>query len=423
MGAVTAPASSAPLASTTPASALPAAESGFDAEAINSLSLAELHASGTRKWTGFPGNVALWVAEMDFPVAAPITAALQDAVARNLFGYLPGPLVEEAKQACANWYRRSFGWEITSANVTLVPDVLVGLRIALDALTGPGSTAIVTTPAYMPFLTHPTLMQHSLLTVAATQHPDGHWEHDLDALDAALASVDGPALVVLCNPWNPVGRVLTRSELLALAEVVERNGATVFSDEIHAPVTFRGAQHIPYASLNETTAEHTITAVSASKAWNLPGLKCAQLISTSKRISARLAEPGVLTGYEPAILGLVANIAAYNDGAPWLADALDFLAGSQELLAAELATAIPQARYAPAEGTYLAWVDLREVRTPSGKELPADLGRFFREKASVALQDGSGCGLPGFIRINLGTAQPVLRDAVRALGQAIADLD
>ena len=413
MDAVTAPLISAPRTS---------ADSGFDPAAIDARSLAELHASGTRKWTGFPGNIALWVAEMDFPVAAPITRALQEAVAQSRFGYLPGPLVEQTKQACADWYQRSFGWAITSANVTLVPDVLVGLRIALDAITGPGSTAVVTTPAYMPFLTHPQLMQHSLVTVAARQDENGRWENDLEALDSALAQIDGPALVILCNPWNPVGRVLSRQELLDFADVVERHGATVFSDEIHAPVIFGDAAHIPYASINEVTAEHTVTAVSASKAWNLPGLKCAQLISTSKRISARLAEPGVLTGHEPAILGLIANIAAYTDGAPWLADVLSYLETNQRALVDELASALPLALYTPAEGTYLAWVDLREVRTPSGAALPDDLGGFFRDNAGVALQDGAGCAQPGFVRINLATPTPVLREAVQALGRAVADL-
>lgn len=392
---------------------------GFDAAQVDGLSAEQLRASGSLKWTGFPGSVGAWVAEMDFPVAAPVTRALQRAVADGAFGYLPPALVAGTKRACADWYARATGWEPDVAGIHLVPDVLSALRITLDHITGPDTTAVVTTPAYMPFLTRPELVGHRLATVAARQDGDGRWEHDLDALDATLAAVDGPALLVLCNPWNPVGRVLTREELLAIADVVERHGATVFSDEIHAPVLLGDAAHIPYASLDERTANHTITAVSASKAWNLPGLKCAQLIATSARHREILACPATLAGYEPATIGLVANTAAYDDGGTWLEGARAYLRENSDALVDALATAIPDAVVTRPEGTYLALIDVRTVRTASGDPLPDDLGAFFRERAGVAITDGALCGAPGFARFNLALPRPLLLEAVASLAAAV----
>lgn len=395
---------------------------GFDVAAAEGTTAQELRDRGSLKWTAFAPAIGAWVAEMDFLVAPPVTRALQEAVAISAFGYLPPSLVQRTKQACVDWYGRTTGWTPEVDGLWLVPDVLGALRITLDSITGPGTTAVVTTPAYMPFLTRPELVGHAIATVAATTDEDGRWIHDLDALDATLAAIEGPALLILCNPWNPVGRALTREELLAISEVVERHGATVFSDEIHAPVLLGDATHLPYASLNETTANHTITAVSASKAWNLPGLKCAQLIATAPAHREILARPETLAGYEAATIGLVANIAAYDDGGPWLEGALDYLRGNAEAFGEALAVAIPDAVHTAPEGTYLAWADLSGVRTASGAPLPDDLGAFFREHAGVALTDGALCGRPGSIRFNLGLSRPLLLEAVTALGDAVARL-
>lgn len=395
----------------------------FDAAAVDALTAADLVARGSQKWTTFPGTLGAWVAELDLPLAPPVTRALHAAVENATFGYLPVDLVRDTARACADWYARTTGWEFDTSDVRLVPDVLTALRITLDHVTGPGSTAVVTTPAYMPFLTRPGLVGHGLATVAAAQDEAGRWVHDLDALDATLGSIDGPALLVLCNPWNPVGRVLTPEELLAIAEVVERHGATVFSDEIHAPLLLDDVAHVPYASLNEVTAGHTVTAVSASKAWNLAGLKCAQIITTSPRLREILQRPATLAGYEPATIGLVANVAAYDDGGPWLEGARDYLRGNRDAFVDALGGAIPAAVPTHVEGTYLQLVDLTGVRSPSGAALPADLGAFFREHAGVAITDGGLCGAPGHIRVNLGMPRPLLLEAAAALGRAVDGLD
>lgn len=393
----------------------------FDTAALDALTPADLRARGSLKWTAFPDTIGAWVAEMDLPPAPEVTAALTAAVQQGAYGYLAPEVVARAQHACADWYRAESGWQVQAGDVWLVPDVLAALAVTLNHVAGPGSVAVVTTPAYMPFLTRPQAVGHEIVTVAGERTEQGRWVHDLAALDAGLAEASERSraagarpVLVLCNPWNPVGRVLTRDELFAISEIVQRHNAVVFSDEIHAPLRFDGAAHVPYASVSEATAGHTITAVSASKTWNLAGLKCAQIVVTDPTLQQIMRAPATLAGLEAATLGAVANAVAYRDGGQWRRQALDYLRGNRETFGEEL-TALPGARYTPPEGTYLAWVDLRGVRTAEGAPLPSDLGAFFRERAGVAITDGAACGAPGFIRFNLALPRPLLRQAVRAM--------
>jgi cystathionine beta-lyase len=238
--------------------------------------------------------------------------------------------------------------------------------------------------------------------------------YDLDALDAAYRA--GGSLLILCNPHNPIGRVLERDEMEAVAAVVDRHGGRVFSDEIHAPLVYDGHRHVPYASVSEVTAGHTVTAVSASKAWNLPGTKCAQLVLSNDADVATWARVGRTFEHGASNLGVVANIAAYDEGGPWLAEVLAFLDGSRRLLGELLADRIPEIGYTPPEGTYLAWLDCRALGLGDS---PA---AFFLEHAGVALTDGPACGEvgAGFVRLNFATPRPVLERIVEQLADALA---
>jgi cystathionine beta-lyase len=241
----------------------------------------------------------------------------------------------------------------------------------------------------------------------------GRPAYDLDALDAAFAA--GGRLLVLCNPHNPVGRVLERAELLAIAEVVERHGGRVFADEIHAPLVFPGARHVPYASLSDVTAGHTITATSASKAWNLPGLKCAQVILSNDADRETWQRVGQLAEHGAANLGVVAATAAYAEGGPWLAEVLAYLDANRALLASLVGELLPGVRHRPPEGTYLGWLDFRDL------DLPADPAPYLLENAGVALVDGALCGAAGrgFARLNFATPRPILTEVVRRIAAAL----
>lgn len=384
------------------------------AETWDALSAEHLRAAGGLKWTMFPDTIGAFVAEMDFGVAPAITRRLHDAVHAGLFGYMPTALAETAKNACARWQQDRYGWDVRPDRVHNVGDVLSALAATIDHFSAPGSKIVLPTPAYMPFLSVPAMHDREIIEVPMLVN-DGRYEFDLDGIDRAFAA--GGGLLILCNPYNPVGRVFTRAELVAVSEIVAAHGARVFSDEIHAPIVFAPSVHVPYASISEAAAAHTITAASASKAWNLPGLKAAQVILTSDADAATWARPEVSwTEHGASNLGAIAQAAAYDESRDWLAEVNTYLDGNRRALGDLLAEHIPDMHYRMPEGTYIAWLDARELGIDGP---PAE---FFRERAGVALTDGADCGSPGvgFLRFVFATPRHVIETAVRKMADALS---
>ena len=379
---------------------------------FDALSEEGLRASGSLKWTRYGPALGAFVAEMDFGTAPAVTRALSAAVEESRFGYLTPEAAGDMARACARWQADRYGWTVPPEWVTPLPDVLAGLQAAIEHFTPPGSPVVLPTPAYMPFLRVPGLLGRELIEVPMVRQGD-RLAYDLDGIARALA--DGGRLVVHCNPHNPTGRVFTEAEQLELAEVVDRAGARVFSDEIHAPLVLPGAVHRPYASLGAVPAGHTVTATSASKGWNLPGLKAAQLILSTDADAAHWARVGFLAGHGASTLGVLAATAAYTAGGPWLDSVLAYLDGNRARLADLLADHVPAIGFTPPEGTYLAWLDCR----PLG--LPGPAGSFFLDRAGVALVDGGECGAAGagHARLNFATPRPLLAAMVERMGEAL----
>ncbi|MFC7404776.1 MalY/PatB family protein [Georgenia alba] len=384
---------------------------------LDATTPASLRDVGGVKWSAFPDAIGAFVAEMDFGTAPAVTQALHEAADRGLLGYLPRALQDKVATACAGWIRDTYGWDVPAARIRPLPDVLRGFEATVEQFSPPGSPIILPTPAYMPFLTRPGTLGRDIIQVPMAREASAgtsRYVYDLDALDAAFAA--GGHLLVLCNPHNPIGRVLERDELLAVCDVVEKHGGRVFSDEIHAPLVFEGHRHVPYASVSEAAARHTITATSASKAWNVPGLKCAQLILSNDADAERWHQVGHPYEDGTSTFGAVAHAAAYAEGRAWLADVVDYLDGNRRLLGELLAEQIPEIGYTAPEGTYLTLLDCREL----------DLGdrpaRFFLDEAKVAMTDGALCGeaARGTARFNLAMPRPVLRQAVRQMAEALA---
>jgi cystathionine beta-lyase len=373
------------------------------------IDVGTLRRGGSVKWSMYPEAIGAFVAEMDFGTAPPVAAALHAAVDDAAFGYLPAAVTERMSAAYAAWSRDRYGWAVDPADVRPVADVVAALTLAIEHFSVPGTPVVLPTPAYMPFVSVPPRLGREVIEVPLT--PDH--QYDLAAVDAAFAA--GGNLLVLCNPHNPVGRVLTADEMLAIAAVVDRHGARVFSDEIHAPLVFPGARHVPYASLSPVTAGHTLTATSASKAWNLPGLKCAQVVLSNDADREAWATVGLLAEHGAATLGVLANTAAYAEGGPWLADVLAYLDGNRQLLAEYVAELLPGVGYTPPEGTYLGWLDFRATG-------PAEPAPYFLEKAGVAMTDGALCGEAGrgFGRFNFALPRPVLREAIERMAAVTA---
>ncbi len=373
------------------------------------MSVADLRKRTSAKWSTYgPDVLPLWVAEMDFPLADPIRRVLHELVDRGDTGYAVGrPLAEAFARFAAVRYR----WDVDPALAWACPDAMSGVEYALRALTRPGDAVAFFTPAYPPFFGSVDWIGRRVVQVPLAISADGAVAPDLDALRAALA--DGAAAILLCNPHNPTGRCLTRAELVAVAELADRHGVPVVSDEIHAPLVLDPASggHIPFPAVDADS----VCVHSASKGWNLPGLKAALLIAGSPGIAARLASPELDHLCESAgIAGVAAGIAAFDEGASWLDDTVGYIAGNHRLVRDELPRALPGARVTPAEATYLAWVDLRHVAALRGAESP---GNLLLERAKVALVPGErfGSRYRGSARINVATSRTVLREAIGRL--------
>ncbi len=381
------------------------------ADSVDATTTADLIARGSCKWTTYPDAIGAWVAEMDFGAAEPIKAALRDMDDRFLYGYPSSAMLRGLREAVSGFVGRRYGWTVDPGAIFAISDVLHGLGLVMDGFLDDNAPVVLLTPCYMPFVTIPPAYGRRVVQVPMIPSEDG-WELDTDALRAALA---GGGLLVLSSPFNPLGKVFTRHELEAIAGVVAETGSRVFADEIHAPLTFPGVTHIPYATVSDEAARHSISAISASKAWNLAGLKCAQLVFTNPDDQAIWRTRITRRAAEASNPGIIAGTAAFNEGLPWLTDAIAYLDVNRRVFADDLRTQLPGAVAKPLQGTYLQFVDCR------GLGIDGNPQRFFLENARVAITDGSLCGDAGvgFVRINLATPTPILREIVARMGAAL----
>jgi cystathionine beta-lyase len=385
-------------------------------QAIDATTATMLRARDSFKWAApGPDGLGAGVAEMDFGAAPAILDALAALTGDANFGYLPPVLAGQLAVACAEFQQRRYGWAVDPALVHDVPDVLKALELAITRFSRPGSPVILPTPAYMPFLTFPGFLGREIIQVKMIDDGDGFFTFDLDAIGDAFRA--GGHLLIFCNPYNPLGRVFTAAEIAELTGVVDRHGGRVFADEIHAALIYPGQRHIPYAATSATAAAHTLTATSASKAWNLPGLKCAQVILSSEADRQRWEEMGRFAARGASNPGVVANIAAYRHGGAWLEEVLAYLDDSRRLLAGLLKQHLPQVRYRPPDGTYLAWLDCTAM------DLPGSPGALVTDRARVTVVDGPafGDGAPGAFRLNFATPAPILTEMVERIAAVLGD--
>lgn len=380
---------------------------------LDHITLASLRCSGATKWNRPDGAIGAFTAEMDYGIAPVITAALQAEVAAGRFGYLPPTFRTALRTALVPFLADRYGWDVPAERIHEISDVLVALQLTIRHYTPPDCKVIVPTPAYMPFLFVPPFMGREVIEVPMLYGDDGLFRLDIDGIDAAFAA--GGGLLLMCNPHNPTGRVCTLDELKAVETVVAKHQGRVFSDEIWAPLTFPSRRHIPYAAIGEAAAAHTITAMSASKGWNLPGLKCAQFITSNDADEARFAKVGYLYTHGAANLGVVGNAVAYSQARDWLDDIRYYLAENARILRDVIEARMPQVRMPEPEGTYVAWLDFSAYDLD---ESPAD---FFTREAGVVLTDGLACGAvgKGCARFIFSMPRPIMLQALDQMATAM----
>jgi cystathionine beta-lyase len=377
------------------------------------LSLDQLRQRRSLKWRQFdPDVLPLWVMEMDVPLAPPIAEALTAAIARGDTGYVHAGRLPEA---FADFARRHYQWSPDPARMTVVGDVLSGLEIALEMVSARGDGVVVHTPAYPPFFEHVTESGRHVVESPLRRDPDGVYQLDPDRLDADLARADVTVLL-LANPHNPTGTVFSHDELTTIAGLAHTHGVRIVADEIHAPMTYPGVRHVPVASIDGPAADAALTVVSASKAFNLAGLKTALLVGAGEAAAASMAQIPHRARYGAGLLGVIAGEVAFTEGDDWLAALMRDLDGNRRALADLLAQWLPGVRYVPPRGTYVAWLDCVALG------LGDDPAAAFLERGRVALSSGPDFGAPGrgFARLNLAASPDNLAEAVRRMARAVS---
>jgi cystathionine beta-lyase len=365
---------------------------------------------GGLKWTFHrEGVLGAWVAEMDFGLAPTISEALHDAVSRGDTAYPYPALSDAASLAATGFWSERFGWQVESDRVFPVPDVLVGLKRSIVHLTKPGSAVVVHTHVYYPFFGAIEDTGRSVFEVPGRVDSDGRYTIDLDGVASAFEA--GAGSIVLCNPWNPTGRVLTSDEIDQVLDVANAHDARVIADEIHAALIYDGAEHVVAAA---RAPETVITITSASKAWNLPGLKCAHVVLGNSK--DRTVWESHFTGDKVGVgtFGLIANREAYTSATGWLDEVIDRLHSNRTLLGDLVKALLPRVVHRAPEGTFLAWLDFRDHRI----DQPAE---FFLEHADVALTEGApfrGDGA-GHARLNFATSPEILTEIVERMAAAL----
>ncbi|MEV8592703.1 aminotransferase class I/II-fold pyridoxal phosphate-dependent enzyme [Streptomyces sp. NPDC052012] len=376
---------------------------------LRALTLEQLRGRTSMKWRTYPADVLpLWVAEMDVPLAEPVVRAVTEALERGDTGYPAGTAYAEALAAFAE---KRWGWDgLAVERTAIVPDVMLGVVEMLKLVTGYGDAVVVNSPVYPPFYDFVRHMDRRL--VEAPLGADGRL--DLAALEDTFRQAvqgGGRAAHLLCSPHNPTGTVHTAEELTAVAALADRYGVRVVADEIHAPLVVGDTGFVPYLSV--PGGERGLSLMSASKAWNLAGLKAALAVA-GPEAEGDLARMPEEVGHGPSHVGIIAHTAALRDGTAWLDALLAGLDANRRLLAGLLAERLPAIRYRPGEATYLAWLDCRALA------LGDDPARVFLDRGRVALNSGLpfGTGGAGRARLNLATSPEVIEEAVRRMGIA-----
>ncbi len=361
--------------------------------------------SDSFKWGKYAGRdiLPLWVADMDLAAPPAVLAALHRRIEHGVFGY-GGPWPSLTESVLAH-LQGEYGWSIEPEWLVWLPGLVTGLNVACRAVDGEVLTA---TPIYPPFLSAPHFSGRKLNRVDLALD-NNRWQWDMAAVQQATTAAT--RLFLFCHPHNPVGRCWSRDELLALADYAELNDLVVCSDEIHCGLILDAdKRHIPFASLSPAAAQRSITLLAPSKTFNIPGLGCAFAVIPNPALRRRFEQ--AMHGIVPHVnvLGLAACEAAFRHGGDWHRELIAYLHGNRDRVAATMAS-LPGVRMAPVEATYLAWIDVRDLR------LAKPAAHF--EAHGIGLSDGADFGAPGWLRLNFGCPRATLDEALSRFERAV----
>jgi cystathionine beta-lyase len=376
---------------------------------VRAAPLDQLRLRTSEKWVEYPADVLpLFVAEMDYPLAPVIAEALTERIRLSDTGYVASAL--PVGEAFSGFAARRWGWAVSAESVRSTTDVSVAIVETLRQVISPGEGVIINPPVYPPFFHLVTEAGGAVVEVPLLD--DGSsYSLDLDGIESAFAA--GARALLLCNPQNPVGVVHSAESLAALAELAARFDATIVSDEIHSLLTHSTATFTPFLSVSDAAREYGIAVSSASKAFNLAGVKCAIMMASSDRSLALLDAMSEEVLWRTSLLGLHASVAGFTHGDDWLDATIASIETSKALLGDLLAVELPDVGFRPPDATYLAWLDFRALGWGDDPSIRA-------LAAKVALNPGPDFGSQGrgFTRLNFACAPDILTEAIRRLAAA-----
>ena len=382
---------------------------------VSAPNLAELQSHRSEKWRGFAADVLpLPVAEMDFPVAQPIRDLLTEMVAKSDLGYLGS--IPELGQGFAQFAGRRWNWEVDPLQVRAATDVGVAVVEVLRVFTNPGDSILVNSPVYQNFYNWINETKLNLVDVPFERTGDesaNPWQINWDGIEKAYAA--GLKVHLLCSPHNPLGRIYTKEELLRIVALAKRYDVLVISDEIHAPLTFKGNTFVPMLSLGADAESVSVTVTAASKGWNIAGLKCAIIVSQNEVINARLATMPMAVHFRASLLGGFATAIAFAEGEIWLDSVIENLDHNRHMLKDLLNSQLPSVRYHIPDNSYLGWLDLEALN------LGEDPSVTLLEKGRVAFNAGHiyGKQCSQYVRFNFATSPTIITEAVHRIARAI----
>jgi len=369
------------------------------------------HSSDSIKWNYFDDDILpLWVADTDFQSPQVVIDALRDRIDHGVFGY--SLTSEDAKRAVQNWLASRHDWKISTEEIVFIPGVVQAFNLAARAFTNPGDSILIQTPAYHPFfdIARNLKLQQDIIPLQVNRR--GYYSVSRDGFNASINP--RTRLFMLCNPHNPTGRVFSRDELTSMAQACLEHNVIICSDEIHSDLVYAGYKHIPTASLSESIAQNTVTFISASKTFNLAGLKSSAVIISNPRLRQIFQDSmhGIVDSVN--LLGQTAITAAYTHGEVWLEELLTYLAGNRDLLVDYVSNELPEIKISSPEATFLGWLDFSNTSL----ENPAE---FFLRRGKVALNAGDWFGeeYGKYARINFGCPQTVLLEGLERIKQAL----
>lgn len=373
--------------------------------------LFDRHHTGSTKWSRYPADVLpMWVADMDFAAPPVIVEALQQRLLHPLLGYSVAQ--DNLREAIVADLWNKYSWQVKPQELIFLPGVESGFNMALKALVQAQQNIVVQVPNYPPLRHAPGHWGLNKVELEFNAQADGTYATPLDALRESLK---GGGALLLSNPHNPLGKVFAREELQAVADICEAQDAWIISDEIHAELCFDGRVHIPTASLSPEISKRTITLMSASKAYNIAGLKTSFMIIQDAALRERVnhARCGMVDSVNP--LGMEATRVAYSEAGPWLAELKIYLQANRDWLVDAVRTRLPGVTINVPQGTYLAWLDCTALDLP-------DPQRFFLEQGKVGLSAGLDFGdrHQQFVRLNFGCPRALLEEGIARMERALA---